>query len=161
MKLPPMAALVTSAHVAPPSVEISSTVPSNPLSRLNWFEKVSIGEEPVMLMPGVTRRLSVTQMGSSWKAALGALLGKFVVVTQLPPRTHVPDGAQVAAPFVNEVVHPAGSAGAVTPSKFSAKTMACTNRGPSFTPRLVNFLSLPGAGSSRPPQGSPEAWTHS
>src|SRR4030095_611363 len=111
-----------------------------------------------MLMGGETRTLSVTHVGSLWKAALGALLGKFVVVTQLPPRAHVPLGVQSATPFVNDVVQPSGSAGATTPSKFSVKTTTCGDCG---VTALIPFLLFLVAASSWPPQGSPEDWTHS
>ena len=42
-------------------------------------------------------------------------------VVQFVPDAQVPAGTQLAGPAVTEVVQPAGTAGAVTPSKFSLK----------------------------------------
>ena len=65
---------------------------------------------------GVSSVLSVMQLGSSWKAEFGAVSGAVVLVTQSEAFEHFPLLAKVET-------HPAGSAGAVTPSKFSAKMM--------------------------------------
>ena len=59
-------------------------------------------------MFGVSRRLSVTTDGSSINASLGGVSGVAVVVTQ-----------SGAPPVALDAVQPAGSAGAVTESKFS------------------------------------------
>src|SRR5271167_2352840 len=60
-------------------------------------------------MLGVSSRLSLTAAGSSTNASLGAVSGVVVEVTQ-----------SGAAPIALVATHPLGSAGAVTPSKFSA-----------------------------------------
>src|SRR5205809_7734614 len=60
-------------------------------------------------MLGESRRLSLSTLGSLMNAALGAESGVLVDVTQRMPSGLV---ALLAT-------HPAGSAGAVTPSKFS------------------------------------------
>jgi hypothetical protein len=59
-------------------------------------------------MFGVSRSLSVTTGGSSTNASFGGESGVVVVVTQ-----------NGAVPVAFDATHPAGSAGAVTPSKFS------------------------------------------
>lgn len=46
-----------------------------------------------------------------------------VVVSQFVPRAQVPVGMQLAGPGVKELTQPGGNPGAVTPSKFSAKTV--------------------------------------
>src|SRR5205814_8980919 len=61
---------------------------------------------------GESRRLSLTEAGSSTNASLGALSGVVVDVTQ-----------RGAGPEAFDAVQPAGNAGAVTPSKFSAKAV--------------------------------------
>jgi hypothetical protein len=65
-----------------------------------------------MLMPGVSRRLSLTVAGSSIKASLGAVSGVVIDVTQ-----------SGAAPEAFAATQPAGKAGAVTPSKFWEKVV--------------------------------------
>jgi hypothetical protein len=84
----------------------------------------------VMLMLGVSRTLLVTQLGSLWNAAFGAVsTGAVFVVVQLLPSVHnAPPTVQSPSPFVNDVVQPAGSAGAAMPSKFSVKAMFATPR---------------------------------
>ena len=72
---------------------------------------------------GVSRMESVTQPGSLWNAQLGGVSGEFVVVAQFVPSAQVPVGVQLAGPGVKEVVQPAGKAGAITPSKSSAKAV--------------------------------------
>ena len=59
-------------------------------------------------MFGVSSRLSLTDAGSSMKASFGAESGVVVDVTH-----------SGAAPAAFAATHPAGNAGAVTPSKFS------------------------------------------
>src|SRR4029079_14843568 len=63
-------------------------------------------------MFGVSRVLSVTIGGSSTKASLGGVWGDTVDVTHIGP----PGGELLAT-------HPAGKAGATTPSKFSLKAL--------------------------------------
>jgi hypothetical protein len=62
-------------------------------------------------MEGESRRLSVTVVGSLTNASFGAVFGVVVEVTHnVVPEALVAD-------------HPAGMAGAVTPSKFSVNTV--------------------------------------
>jgi hypothetical protein len=79
----------------------------------------------LMLMDGVSRFESVTQLGSLWNAALGAESGVVRVVSQSVPSVQVPVGVHAFTPLVKLLIHPAGNAGAVTPSKFSLKTVVC------------------------------------
>jgi hypothetical protein len=46
-----------------------------------------------------------------------------MVLAQFVPSAQVPAGPQLAGPVMKELVQPGGSAGAVTPSKFSARVM--------------------------------------
>jgi hypothetical protein len=46
-----------------------------------------------------------------------------MVVAQFVPGAQVPVGTQLAGPGVKVLVQPGGSAGAVTPSKFSRRVM--------------------------------------
>jgi hypothetical protein len=128
-KLPPTAAFNMSVK-APPLIfgeETSSTAPSKVSSRLKLFLKVSWAVVLVMLIEGVSSVLLVTQLGSLWKAAFGAVSTKPVLtVVKLVPSAQVPVGVQFAAPLVKLLTHPAGSAGATTPSKFSEKAMLKT-----------------------------------
>src|SRR5512141_501105 len=93
---------------------ISSTPPSKPLSRVQLFWKVTRAPTPVgTLMSGDSRVLVETAAELPVAAPLGA-------------ETKNPAVALVAQPGggvvpVTEAVHPAGRAGAVTPSKFSLK----------------------------------------
>src|SRR5262245_3741549 len=66
-----------------------------------------------MEMFGVTRTLSLTPSWSAMKASLGAVSGVVVEVTHIVPSP----GIRLVA------VQSAGKAGAVTPSKFSLKTV--------------------------------------
>src|SRR5450432_519789 len=79
-------------------------------------------------MAGVTNSVLPTLSTSGANASLGALAGVIVEVTH-------GSSAPVAA-----VVHPAGSAGAVTPSKFSAK------------------VAVHGGGVGVGPPGQPRIW---
>src|SRR5664279_847785 len=91
---------------APPLILISSTMPSKVDSMLNRFWKVT--RPPAgATMVGLTNSVLPMLVSSGANASLGALTGLVVEVTHA---TSIP----VAA-----VVHPAGSAGATTPSKFS------------------------------------------
>src|SRR6185436_7459448 len=122
-KLPPTAALVISVK-APALIfgeETSSTAPSKVLSRLKLLRKVTCADVEVMLMFGVSSVSLVTQLGSLWKAALGAVsTGAVLVVVQLVPSVQSgPPTVQSPSPFVKAETQPAGKAGAVTPSKFS------------------------------------------
>src|SRR5689334_15307499 len=109
---------------APPLIEISKTAPSNVLSVLKLFLKVTLADAEVILMVGVSSVPSVTQLGSLWKAEFGAVSAPLACVTQFEPRAQVPEGVQFAAPLVNVDTQPAGKAGAVTPSKFSWRAVA-------------------------------------
>lgn len=64
-----------------------------------------------MAIEGVSRRLSVTVVGSLTNASFGAVLGDVVEVTHK------------VAPLALDATHPAGKAGAVTPSKFSVNVV--------------------------------------
>src|SRR5471032_628512 len=64
-----------------------------------------------MVTPVLSRTLSLIPSWSGMNASLGALSGVSVVVTHMTPS---PGSGFVA-------VHPAGRAGAVTPSKFSTQ----------------------------------------
>ena len=79
-------------------------------SRAKLFRKLICAVAEVIAMFGVSRRLSLTVAGSSMNAALGAESGVVVEVTQ-----------SGAAPCALAATQPAGSAGAVTLSKFSDK----------------------------------------
>ena len=130
-KLPPTAAAVMSVN-APPLMfgeETSSTAPSNVSSRLKLLRNVNCADADVIPMLGVSSVLSVTQLGSLWKAALGAVsTGAVFTVVHWDVRAHVPVGAQLAAPAVVVLTQPAGNAGATTPSKFSEKAVFSTPR---------------------------------
>jgi hypothetical protein len=102
---------------APPSVEISSTPPSKPLSRSRFCLKVSFAEAPVTAMLGESSRLSLTTAGSSTKAALGNESAGGAGV----PAFEVTQGG--GGPLAFAAVHPAGSAGGTTPSKFSLNSV--------------------------------------
>ena len=128
-KLPPTAALVMSVK-APAMIfgeETSKTPPSNVLSRLKLLRKITCAVVDVILIFGVSSVLLETQLGSLWNASLGAVSGVVADVVQLVPSVQSgPPTVQSPSPFVNAVTHPAGKAGAVTPSKFSIKAMAST-----------------------------------
>jgi len=74
---------------------------------------VICAEAEVIKIFGVIRCLSVTTFGSSISAVFGAVSGVVVDVTQ-----------SGAPPVALLATHPAGNAGAVTPSKFSFNTVA-------------------------------------
>src|SRR5258706_312481 len=86
---------------------ISSTSPSNPLSRLNRFLKLTCDPPAATTKFGETSSVLPMLLTSGAKASFGAVSGLVVDVTH---GTSTP---------VAVVVQPAGSAGAVTPSKFS------------------------------------------
>ena len=109
-KLPPAARM---SWKAPPSVEISSTPPSKSSSRLRFCRKVRIVKALGIAMGGESSRLSLITAGSSTKAALGSESTGGVGV----PAFEVTQSG--AGPSAFAAVHPAGSAGGVTPSKFS------------------------------------------
>jgi hypothetical protein len=104
---------------APPLIEISSTPPSKVLSRSRFWRKVSTGAVGGAAIVGESRRLSLTLAGSSTKAAFGAESAAGVGLPELEV-VHRP------VPEALVAVQPAGSAGAVTPSKFSLETMLTT-----------------------------------
>src|SRR5678815_5584420 len=108
-KLAPTAGSVISVN-APPLIlgdETSRTPPSKPFWKLKELSKASSAISPMIGMFGVSRRLSLMMDGSSTKALLGELRDWTVDVTQVG-----------VGPMALEAVHPAGKAGAVTPSKF-------------------------------------------
>ena len=107
---------------APPSVEISSTPPSKPLSRLRFCRKVSLVEAVGIAMLGESSRLSLTTAGSSTKAALGIESAGGVGT----PAFEVTQSG--AGPLAFAAVHPAGSTGGMTPSKFSLNTVTSGER---------------------------------
>src|SRR5215213_4333090 len=98
-------------------LEISSTMPSKVDSRLLDLLKFILAMAVVIGIAGVTSKLSVMQLGSLWNTELGAVSLGDAAVTQFEPRAH-------PAPLVNEVVQPAGRAGATTPSKFCVSATA-------------------------------------
>src|SRR5438132_13214264 len=107
---------------APPLIlgeETSSTPPSQntpPLnSVLKLLRKLIWADAEVMAKPGVSRYLSLIPFWSGMNASLGAVSGVMVEVT------HMVGSGIPTVPFV--ATHPAGSAGAVTPSKFSANAV--------------------------------------
>src|SRR6266446_6655741 len=69
-------------------------------------------------MSGVSRRLSLTTAGSLMKAELGVESATGVGSPEFEVTHRIPSGSTALA-----AVHPAGSAGTVTPSKFSKKTL--------------------------------------
>jgi hypothetical protein len=95
---------------APPLMLISRTMPSKPLSMLYKFLKVTCAGPAGTAIDGVTSSVLPTLFGSGAKASLDALEGLVVEVTH-----------GLSTPLA-AVVQPAGSAGAVTPSKLSEKT---------------------------------------
>jgi hypothetical protein len=92
---------------APPLMLISSTMPSKVFSMLYRFLKVSCAPPASTAKDGLTSSVLPTLFGSGAKASFGALDGFVVEVTQ---GTSTP---------LDAVVQPAGSAGALTASKFS------------------------------------------
>jgi hypothetical protein len=103
---------------APPLIlgeETSSTPPSQytpPLnSVLKLLRKLNCTDTELMAMPGVSRTLSLIPFWSGMNASFGGVSGVKVEVTH---RTPLPGTGFVAT-------QPAGSAGAVTPSKFSVR----------------------------------------
>src|SRR6266536_5128680 len=95
---------------APAFILISSTIPSNVSSRLYRFLNVTCPPAAGMARDGLTNWSSAGLVSSVAKASFGALLGAVVEVTQ-----------SIAEGPVAVVVQPTGSAGALTPSKFSVK----------------------------------------
>src|SRR6266446_8045500 len=115
--VPPTAGSVTSVN-APPFMlgeDTSSTYPSQntpPLiSVLKLFRKLNVAEAEVTVIFRLSRYLSLIPFWSGMNASLGAVSGVTVEVT------HMVGSGIPTVPFV--ATHPAGSAGAVTPSKFS------------------------------------------
>lgn len=74
-------------------------------------------------MEGVSRFESVTQPGSSWNAAFGAVCETPAWVFHGVPNAQVPVGVQFAAPEVEEATQFGGKAGAVTASNPSHKSL--------------------------------------
>jgi hypothetical protein len=102
VKLPP----VVMSWKAPPLMLISSTMPSKVDSVAKLFLNVNWVAPAGRAMTGETSSVRPTVDGSGAKASFGALTGVVVEVTH-------GDSEPLAV-----VVHPAGSAGADTPSKF-------------------------------------------
>src|ERR1051326_8317981 len=100
--------------------DTSSTYPSQntpPLiSVLKLLRKLNVAVAEVTLMFRESRYLSLIPSWSGIKASLGAVSGVMVEVT------HIVGSGIPTVPFV--ATHPAGSAGAVTPSKFSMQAAA-------------------------------------
>ena len=94
----------------------------------------------------MSRRLSWTEEGSFTNAALGAVSGVVVDVTQRIP----------SAPSAFTAVQPAGNAGATTPSKFSAKAVVTTSA--PYVPVIVAFgkASVPSSSPMVAVQGAPQ-----
>ncbi len=90
----------------PPSQVLGKVLASNAqlFLKVTWAPLVAITTE------GESIRLSLTTLGSSTKALLGAVSGVVVDVTQ-----------SGTGPTAFEATHPAGNAGATTESKFSEK----------------------------------------
>jgi hypothetical protein len=105
-----------SVNALPPML-ISSTPPLKPLSRLRFWRKVTCAEANTIGISGESSRLSLTTEGSSINAALG---GESATGVGTPEFDVTQSGAGPCA-FV--ATHPAGSAGGVTPSKFSLNVM--------------------------------------
>src|SRR5690349_15560666 len=91
---------------APPLMLISSTAPSKVSSRLNWWRNVSV-VVPAGVNDGESSVKSFTAGRSVANAAFGAVSNAVVTVVK-------------SLPVVVDVTQPAGSAGAVTSSKFSS-----------------------------------------
>jgi hypothetical protein len=103
-------------------MEISKTAPSRPFSRSKLCRKYkTVPLVPPLTKEGVSRVESVTQPGALWNTQLGGVSGAVVLVAQFVPSAQVPVGMQLAGPGVKVLTQPGGSAGAVTPSKFSLK----------------------------------------
>src|SRR6187549_2423144 len=94
---------------------ISRTMPSKVFSTLKLLRKLNDPPPAAIAIGGETSSVSPTAAGSGANASFGAVSGVVVDVTQAT-------SAPVAA-----VVHPAGSAGAVTLSKFSLQIKAVVN----------------------------------
>src|ERR1044072_6294774 len=96
--------------------ETSSTPPSQhpsaSASVLKLLRKVTVAPVPTTMLREI-RYLSLTPFWSSTNASLGAVSGDTVAVKNVIPLS----GGWPAVPLT--AVHPAGMAGAVTPSKFS------------------------------------------
>src|SRR5258706_15259638 len=93
---------------------------------LNWFLKVNYPPVAGTLMVGVSSTVLPTVVTSGANASFGALMGLVAEVTQA---TSLPLAA---------VTQPAGSAGAVTPSKFSVKTEFTVG-----APRVIVKVTVP------------------
>jgi len=96
---------------APPPIDISSTRPSNPDSRLLFLLKLKTAEAEVIGKTLESSRSSEMQFGSLTKAEFGGV--SLVVLT-------VAHGLELAQSIAVVAVQPVGRAGAVTLSKFSA-----------------------------------------
>lgn len=99
----------------PPPIDISSTIPSNPDSRLLFLLKLNTADADVIGKTFESSLSSEMQFGSLTKAELGGV--SLVVLT-------VAQGLELAQSIAVVAVQPAGRAGAVTLSKFSAQGTA-------------------------------------
>jgi hypothetical protein len=88
------------------------------------FLKDNIAEALVMGMVGVSNTTSVTTAGSGTKALLGAVSAGGAGV----PALEVTQFTVPGGPVTTVAVHPAGKAGATTPSMFSVNATACVPR---------------------------------
>src|SRR5688572_23733311 len=104
----------------PPPIEISSTIPSNPDSRLKLFLNVRTAEADVIGNGLESSHSSETQFGSFTNAAFGGVSAGGAGV----PALLVTHGSELAQSTAVVAVHAKGNAGAVTPSKFSAQGIA-------------------------------------
>jgi hypothetical protein len=97
---------------APPLIEISSTLPSKGVvesSKTQRFLNVKVAEAETMVIGGDVRTSSAMAAPENPNAEFGAVSLLVLTVVQGSPSP------------VTDVVHPEGSAGAVTPSKFAEK----------------------------------------
>lgn len=119
MKVPPA---TTKSVKGPPSIEISSTAPSWPLSKSKLCRKIKLAPEG-LTNGGVSKVESVTQPGALWNTVLGGDEGSTALVAQSVPSAQLPPGVQLAGPGVKEEAQPAGRSGGVTVSKPSFNAM--------------------------------------
>src|SRR5438477_12319035 len=157
--LPPTAGSVTSVKVPPFMFgeDTSSTYPSQntPLliAVLKLLRKLNVAAAELTIMFRLSRYLSLIPSWSGIKASLGAVSGLMVEVT------HISGSGIPTVPFV--ATHPAGSAGAVTPSKLSMQAAAGVGDGDAgggvgdgVTPGGVGDGGTPGGvGDGVPPGG--------
>jgi hypothetical protein len=103
---------------APPPILISNTPPSKPLSRSRFWRKVNWAESLWMAILGESSRLSLIASGSFTNTALGAESAGGNGSPSFEVTQNMLSGSIALV-----AVHPGGSAGGVTPSKFSLNTV--------------------------------------